>query len=158
MTFGELWTTSTDTFQKEPNVTNERFVFFGRKQRDNESMEKFFGALSDLTRGCTSGDPEASIVRDVFLFNSKNEQDKETTLHGNNEPGEALTFAMHRGRVEITYKRVEESDNLENRKLTAGQIILAQLRQTQGEGFLSANQLMVLIIKSLMNVTTVETC
>ena len=42
---------STDTFQKETNVTkkNKRFIFFGQKQRDNEGMETFFGVLSDLT-------------------------------------------------------------------------------------------------------------
>ena len=45
VTFLELWKTLTDTFQNEPNVTNERFVFIGRRQRDNESMEQFFGAL-----------------------------------------------------------------------------------------------------------------
>ena len=44
-TFLELWKTLTDTFQNAPNVTNKRFVFIGRKQRDNESMEPFFGAL-----------------------------------------------------------------------------------------------------------------
>ena len=31
--------------QNELNVTNKRFVFIGRRQRDNESREQFFGAL-----------------------------------------------------------------------------------------------------------------
>ena len=92
MTFIDLWQTSTDTVQNEPKVTNKRFVFFGHKQRDNESMEQFFGTMSDLIRGCNFGDWETSIVRDVFVFNMKNEEVKKTIWHGNNERGEALFF------------------------------------------------------------------
>ena len=32
-------------------MTNRRFIWFGSKQRENEGMEQFYGALSDLTRG-----------------------------------------------------------------------------------------------------------
>ena len=76
MKFLEFWKTSTETFQKEPNVTNKRFVCFGHKQKDNESMEQFFGALSDLTSGSDLGDCEASIVRNLFIFIMENEEVK----------------------------------------------------------------------------------
>ena len=76
MNFIELWSISTVTFQKEPNVTNERFLIFGRKQRLNGDMEQLFRAISDLARGCDFGDLEVSIVCDVFMFNMKNEEVK----------------------------------------------------------------------------------
>ena len=36
ITFAELWKLATNAFYREPNVTNRRFILFGRIQRDNE--------------------------------------------------------------------------------------------------------------------------
>ena len=51
ITFAELWKLATDAFYREPNVTNCRLNLFGSKKRDNEGVNQFFGALSDLAKG-----------------------------------------------------------------------------------------------------------
>ena len=53
---------------------NCRFNLFGIKQRENEGIEQFYGALSDLSRGCDFGPKEESLVWDVFIFNMRNEE------------------------------------------------------------------------------------
>ena len=87
MIFVEMWKTSTDTFQKEPKVTNKSFKLFGRKKSDNEGMAQFCRALRDLTRASDFGDPEASIDRDVFIFNMKNEEIKKQLCMETMSPG-----------------------------------------------------------------------
>ena len=47
----ELWKLATELFIGKINVTNRRFILFGRKQWENEGREHFYGALSDLSRG-----------------------------------------------------------------------------------------------------------
>ena len=39
-------------FQRERNVTHERGLFYGRKQRENETFEKFHAELSALAGRC----------------------------------------------------------------------------------------------------------
>ena len=53
---------------------NSRFILFGIKQRENEGFEQFYGALSDLSRGCDFGPKEESLAWDVFIFNMRNEE------------------------------------------------------------------------------------
>ena len=44
-----------------------------RKQKDRESYEQFWGALSDLARSCEIGiKAEQEWIRDVFILNMKN--------------------------------------------------------------------------------------
>ena len=69
-------------------------------------MEHFFGALSNLTRGCDFGDREASIVCDVSVFNLKNKEAKKQLCMKTISLGEVLTFSVVRERGELMYKRV----------------------------------------------------
>ena len=56
-------------FYREPNVTNRSFILFGSEQRDNEGMEQFFRALSDLAKGCDFDPKEESIrLWETFSF------------------------------------------------------------------------------------------
>ena len=41
-----------NVFQRERNVTHERGLFYGRKQRENETLEKFHAELSALSGRC----------------------------------------------------------------------------------------------------------
>ena len=74
--------------------------------RDNEGMEQFFGALSDLTRGCDFGDREESLDSDVFILNMKNAELKKQWCMETMSRAEALTFAAVRERGELMYNKV----------------------------------------------------
>ena len=41
-----------NVFKRERNVTHERGLFYGRKQRENETFEKFHAELSALAGRC----------------------------------------------------------------------------------------------------------
>ena len=60
-------------FIKPKNITSERYKLLSRKQKDMESYEQFWGALSDLERSCEIGiNAELEWIRDVFIFNMEN--------------------------------------------------------------------------------------
>ena len=60
--FAEFWDLLKTTFTVTTNLTNERYKFFGRRQKDHESLEKFHETLSEL----------AELVRDIFITNMRN--------------------------------------------------------------------------------------
>ena len=53
-------------FKRERNVTHERRLFYGRKQRDNETFEKFQAESSPLTGRCDFANATENI-RDIFI-------------------------------------------------------------------------------------------
>ena len=56
-------------FIKPTNITFERYKLLSRKQKDRESYEQIWGALSDLARSCEIGiNAEQEWIRDVFNF------------------------------------------------------------------------------------------
>ena len=57
-----------NVFQRERNVTHERGLFYGRKQRENETFEKFHAELSALAGRCDFANA-AENVRDIFIMN-----------------------------------------------------------------------------------------
>ena len=60
-------------FIKSTSMTFERYKLLSRKQKDRESYEQFWGALSDLATSCEIGiNTEQEWIRDVFIFNMKN--------------------------------------------------------------------------------------
>ena len=46
--------------------------FFGRRQKDNESLKKFHETLSELAKNCKLGELESELVRDIFITNMRN--------------------------------------------------------------------------------------
>ena len=48
ITFSEFWTLLDAALNKPPNTTFERYKLLNRKQKDRESYEHFWGALTDL--------------------------------------------------------------------------------------------------------------
>ena len=73
ISFKETFDLLKAAFIKATNITFERYKLLSRKQRDRESYEQFWGALSDLARSCEIGiNAEQKWIRDVFIFNMKN--------------------------------------------------------------------------------------
>ena len=73
ISFKEFFELLEAAFIKPTNITFERYKLINRKQKDRESYEQIWGALSDLARSCNIGiNAEQEWIRDVFIFNMKN--------------------------------------------------------------------------------------
>ena len=70
--FAESWELFKTTFTVSTNITYVRYKFFGRRQKVNESREKFHEALSELAKTCKLGELESELVRDIFITNMRN--------------------------------------------------------------------------------------
>ena len=53
ITFSEFWNLLDAAFNKPPNTTFERYKLINRKQKDRESYQQFWGALTDLASTTT---------------------------------------------------------------------------------------------------------
>ena len=75
--------------------TNKRYKLLSRKQKNRESYEQFWGALSDLARSCEIGiNAEQEWIRDVFTFNIKNCDLQRRLLSETLNPLDALNQAI----------------------------------------------------------------
>ena len=82
-------------FIKPTNITFERYKLLSRKQKDRESYEQFWGALSYLARSCEIGiNAEQEWIRDVFIFNMKNCDLQRRLLSETLNPLDALNQAI----------------------------------------------------------------
>ena len=70
--FAEFWELLKTTFTVTTNLTYERFKFFGQRQKEHESLEKFHETLSELAKNCKLGELESELVRDIFITNMRN--------------------------------------------------------------------------------------
>ena len=70
--FAEFWELLKTTFTVTTNLTNERLKIFGRRQKENESLEKFHETLSELAKNCKLGELKSELVRDIFITNMRN--------------------------------------------------------------------------------------
>ena len=70
--FAEFWELLKTTFTVTTNLMYERFKFFGRRQKENESLEKFYEILSELAENCKLGEVEPELGRDIFITNMRN--------------------------------------------------------------------------------------
>ena len=76
---------------KPTNIMFERYKLLSRKQKNRESYEQFWGALSDLARSCEIGiNAEQEGTRDVFIYNMKNCDLQPTLLSETLNPVDAL--------------------------------------------------------------------
>ena len=59
-----------NVFKRERNVTHERGLFYGRKQRENEMFEKIHAELSAPAGRCDFA-IAAQNVREIFIMNMR---------------------------------------------------------------------------------------
>ena len=59
-----------NVFKRERNVNHERGLVYGKKQRENETFEKFHTELSALAGRCDF-DNAAENVCDIFIINMR---------------------------------------------------------------------------------------
>ena len=65
--FKELWQSMEDSFTKVRNITYDRFVFYSCKQQTGESVESFYGRLTELAENCTLGSEETTLICNAFI-------------------------------------------------------------------------------------------
>ena len=93
--FSEFWTLLDAAFNKPPNTTFERYKLLNRKQKDRESYEHFWGALTDLASTCNIKESdEAEWIRNIFICNMKNTDTQRKLLSATISPSEALNQAL----------------------------------------------------------------
>ena len=73
ISFKEFFESLEAAFIKPTTITFVQYKLLSRKQKDRESYEQFWGALSNLARFCEIEiNAEQEWIRDVFIFNMKN--------------------------------------------------------------------------------------
>ena len=95
ITFSEFWTLPDAAFNKPPNTTFERYKLLNRKQKDRESYEQFWGALTDLASTCNIKESdETEWISNIFICNMKNTDTQRKLLSATISPSEALNQAL----------------------------------------------------------------
>ena len=90
-------------FQHEQNLTHERGLFYGRKQREKETFEKFHAELSALAGRCHFANA-AENVRDIFIMNMRESEDQRELSRSTKLPEEVYRIALSYERGERAYK------------------------------------------------------
>ena len=92
-----------NVFKRERNVTHERGLFYGRKQKENETFEKLHADLSARAGRCDVANA-AENVGDFFIM-KKRESDCQRELSRSTKlPEEVYRIAMSYERGERAYK------------------------------------------------------
>ena len=89
--------------RRERNVTQERGLFYGRKQRDNETFEKFHAELSAIAGQCDFANAAESI-RDIFIMNMRESECQKELSRSTKLPEEVYRIALSYERGERAYK------------------------------------------------------
>ena len=90
-----------NVFKRERNVTHERGFFYGRKQKENETFDKFHAELSALAGRCDFANA-AENVRDIFIINMR-ESDCQRELSRSTKLSEEVY------RIALSYERGERA-------------------------------------------------
>ena len=92
-----------NVFKRERNVTHEWGLFYGRKQRENETFEKFHAELSALAGRCDFANA-AENVRDIFIMNMRESDCQRELSRSTKLPEEVYRIALSFERGERAYK------------------------------------------------------
>ena len=92
-----------NVFQRERHVTHERGLFYGRKQRENETFEKLHAELSALAGRCDFANA-AENVRDFFIMNMRESDCQRELSRSTKLPEEVYRIALSYERGERAYK------------------------------------------------------
>ena len=99
ITFSEFWTLLDAAFKKRPNTTFERYKLLSQKQKDRESYEQFWGALTDLASTCNIKESDITCKNCNYkghfakLCKSRNKRPTVNTVSDNYVNTENCTYA-----------------------------------------------------------------
>ena len=83
-----------DSFTKVRNITYDRFVFYSCKQQKRESVESFYGRLTEQAENCSLGSEETTLFRDAFILYMIDQETQKELLREKVEPSKALEIAI----------------------------------------------------------------
>ena len=81
---------------KPRNRTLERYKFFARKQKQNETLRQFWHTLTGMAAKCAFGEQTEGLIIDTFCQNMNNKMVQQNLCtEPKEEPQEAFRFASH---------------------------------------------------------------
>ena len=86
-------------FIRPRNITFDRYVFFSRKQKKGETVEKFYSILKELAENCDFENREEVIVRDIFIRNMLDDDIQRELLRDTVDP-ESTQYSCKYGDVQ----------------------------------------------------------
>ena len=120
-----------NVFKRERNVTHERGLFYGRKQRENETFEKFHAELSALAGRCDFANA-AENVRDIFIMNMRVSDCQRELSRSTKLPEEVYRIALSYERGERAYKSYTGKPASSEPPITIKQEPVNKIRRVQG--------------------------
>ena len=82
-------------FIRPRNITFDRYVFFSRKQKNDETVEEFLSILKDSAENCDFENREEVIIRDIFITNMLDDGIQRELLRDTVDPERALSIAVN---------------------------------------------------------------
>ncbi|XP_013133755.1 PREDICTED: uncharacterized protein LOC106099688 [Papilio polytes] len=73
-----------EKFNPHTNVTVERYNFFTRSQKEDESLEDYLTLLNNLASNCNFGQLKDELIKDMLVIGIKNTKIKERLLQEEN--------------------------------------------------------------------------
>ena len=92
-----------NVFKREQNMTHERRIFYERKQRENETFEKFHAELSTPAGRCGFANATEN-VRDIFIMNMQESDCQRELSRSTKLPEDEYRIALSYERGERAYK------------------------------------------------------
>ena len=83
-----------DSFEKPRNLTFDRYLFFTRKQKQEENLEQFLCALRELAQHCQFGALETTLIRDIFTAHISDYEIQKELLKDTKTPADAFDLAI----------------------------------------------------------------
>ena len=84
-----------DTFDKKRNRTLDRFKFFSRRQKADETLLQFWQSLTGLAAKCEFAAQTESLVYDIFILNMRNKHVQEKLCtEPKDDPQDGLQYAV----------------------------------------------------------------
>ena len=118
-------------FKRKRNVTHERGLFYGRKQRENEMFEKFHAELSVLAARCNFANA-AENVRDIFFMNMRKSDCQRELSWSAKLPEEVYRIALSYKRGKRAYKSYSGKPASSAPPITIKQEPVSNIRRGQG--------------------------
>ena len=119
-----------NVFKQERSVTHRRGLFYGRKQRENETFERFHADLSALAGKCDFANA-AEKIRDNFFINLRESDCQKELSRSTKLPEEIYRIALSYERSECAYKSYTGKPALSAPQITIDQEPVSNIRREQ---------------------------
>ena len=110
----KLWEMMEITLIRPRNITFDRYVFFLRKQKKDETVEQFYSNLKELAENCDFENREEVIIRDIFITKMLDDDIQRKLLRDTVEPERTLSIAVNKDMGHQNQQRISSNNNNAN--------------------------------------------